>query len=574
MLNSVHVFQHALGRPRRRTTGSATDVRLALTRRKPWAVLTLLTLLLAAVMVPTTAAHAAPGDPFDAATPLVFVAQGSPTQLYRAVTNSTGTVVFTPEGPPAGITYNAISYNQADNYLYGVVVTSTNAAYPVGSLVRVGQGGVTTRVGTATTATQNVGGFGSDGLLYTTSSTTSTAIVRDPATGAVARTITLSQPTNVSDWTYAQGFLWGISDGAGSGPLIVRTDPTTGVVTKFPAPAGVTAESAFGAAWTFGNGNLGFSANDTGTVYQFALANPAGTPTFTLIAVSDGPSSFANDGAASAGLPTDLSIVKTGPAGFSPDGGTITYNLTVTNNGPGVSSGFVMNDTVPSPLTNVASPDAACSVLGNIVRCVGGVTPVGASVTYTVTATVPAGTTTVVQNTASVTPNEQDPVPGNNSSTSTAGPTGISLVKHAATPVDANSDGLVDAGDTIQYTFDVTNTGAVELAGISVADAKIGTVICPQPTLAGAATQTCTAESPYVITQADVDAGIVANTATASGTTPDGQGLTSEPSSTSTPLQAAPALSILKSASPSDPSSFVVGQTVTYSFLVTNTGNV
>ena len=70
--------------------------------------------------------------------------------------------------------------------------------------------------------------------------------------------------------------------------------------------------------------------------------------------------------------------------------------------------------------------------------------------------------------------------------TNTAKAASLSLTKHAATPVDVNNDGLVDAGDTIAYTFTVTNTGKIEIDGIGVTDAKVGPVTCPQATLAPA----------------------------------------------------------------------------------------
>ena len=157
--------------------------------------------------------------------------------------------------------------------------------------------------------------------------------------------------------------------------------------------------------------------------------------------------------------------------------------------------------------------------------------------------------------------------------TNTAKAVGLTLVKRAGTPVDVNHDGLVDAGDTIPYSFNVTNTGQLTLSAIAVADAKgLGPVTCPLPTLAPGASETCTAT--YTITAADVTAGAVVNMATASGTPPGGTTpVTSAPSSTSTPTTApAPGLHVDKTASPTAVSR--VGERITYSFAVTNTGNV
>ena len=65
----------------------------------------------------------------------------------------------------------------------------------------------------------------------------------------------------------------------------------------------------------------------------------------------------------------------------------------------------------------------------------------------------------------------------------------------------------------ISYSYEVKNTGNVTLAGpVTVSDDK-ATVTCPSGGLAPGATKTCTAS--YTITQADLDAGSVKNTAQA-----------------------------------------------------------
>ncbi|MDT8913237.1 LPXTG cell wall anchor domain-containing protein [Amycolatopsis sp. PS_44_ISF1] len=160
--------------------------------------------------------------------------------------------------------------------------------------------------------------------------------------------------------------------------------------------------------------------------------------------------------------------------------------------------------------------------------------------------------------------------------TNTAKAATLSLVKHAAAPVDVNGNGITDAGDTVAYTFTVTNTGALTLNDLTVADAKAGAVTCPRPSLAPGQSQTCTARVPYVITPADEANGAAVNTATASGRPPGvTTRVTSDPSSTRTPTEKPkPALTLKKSASPDGPGSFTAGQPITYSFLVTNTGNV
>ncbi len=75
----------------------------------------------------------------------------------------------------------------------------------------------------------------------------------------------------------------------------------------------------------------------------------------------------------------------------------------------------------------------------------------------------------------------------------------------------------------------------------------------------------------YVLTQADIDAGVVATSATVAGSDPLGQAASSS-SSVSVPLASTPALKISSSGSFSGPVS--VGAKVSWSFTVENTGNV
>lgn len=391
-------------------------------------VLVLLVSLLSLVApaIIASPAQAAPGDPFNSADASVFVAQssgGAPTTLYSSTTDGTGTTTFAAVGPPSGLAYNAIAYNTVDNYIYAIANTSgmggDGSAIPAGSVIRVGQDGYVTRVGTATYPTGiNTGAIGSDGLFYVMSGITGQMLVIDPLTGAQVRAVALSAVPNIADFTFIDGYLWSVRVTTGQ---MVRIDPATGTVTTF-AQQVLPLNQGQGAVWTYGNGNLGASTNTDGTVYQIAIEGGASaTPTFTVVASNSGPPSAGNDGTSSPGIPTDLAIVKAGPAEFIP-GTTLTYTLTVTNNGPGSSTGFVVDDSVPSPLTNVATENAACTVTGNNVTCVGGTQAVGASQEFIITADAPATMSNCVLNTATVLANQIDPEPTNNSSSAPSCP--------------------------------------------------------------------------------------------------------------------------------------------------------
>lgn len=151
-----------------------------------------------------------------------------------------------------------------------------------------------------------------------------------------------------------------------------------------------------------------------------------------------------------------------------------------------------------------------------------------------------------------------------NAFVSCQGESGIDIVKKAS------QENYV-AGDTITYTFTVTNVGTLHLTNVTVTDPLPGlsTINCPQTELAAGQIMECTAT--YTTTQADADAGEVQNTATATGTPPVGPNVQDQDTETITST-AVPAIDIEKSASPETYSE--LGETIVYTFVVTNTGGV
>ncbi|MGO9882449.1 MAG: DUF11 domain-containing protein, partial [Solirubrobacteraceae bacterium] len=302
-----------------------------------------------------------------------------------------------------------------------------------------------------------------------------------------------------------------------------------------PAVGGVLPTGQFGAAWTYGNGDVGFSNNNSGNIYEIRIGGTATSPTFTTVISQSGPGSSNNDGTNAPGLSTDLAVTKTASPAMVDPGGKITYTLTVTNNGPGNSSGYVLTDTLPPGVTNVATTSTGCSVAAPGVVCAGAPLAAGASVTDTITVNAPNPFTAPITNTASVTANESDPNATNNSASATVSPNivTVSMVKSAVvTP--ASDQNAANVGDTIQYSYTVTNTGNVPLTSVAVSDPTAGSVACPTPAppgLARGATETCVARTPYLVKQTDVDVGSVTDTATATGT--DATNFTSPPSASS-----------------------------------------
>ncbi|MGQ0701048.1 MAG: LamG-like jellyroll fold domain-containing protein [Panacagrimonas sp.] len=115
----------------------------------------------------------------------------------------------------------------------------------------------------------------------------------------------------------------------------------------------------------------------------------------------------------------DLSITKTASSPALP-GTTITWTITVSNAGPGDSTGYTVVDEVPESITNVQTSTPGCSVAGNTVTCLGGPLADGEMDTITITGKTPTDAAQTVGNSVSLTGNEPDPTPDNNSSTSTS----------------------------------------------------------------------------------------------------------------------------------------------------------
>lgn len=96
----------------------------------------------------------------------------------------------------------------------------------------------------------------------------------------------------------------------------------------------------------------------------------------------------------------------------------------------------------------------------------------------------------------------------------------LSLVKTGVFQ-DENGDGAAQVGETILYTFEVCNTGNVGITNITITDALVTVVGGPIDLAVGACDST-TFTASYALTEADIEAGSVQNSATAGGDGPDG----------------------------------------------------
>ena len=145
----------------------------------------------------------------------------------------------------------------------------------------------------------------------------------------------------------------------------------------------------------------------------------------------------------------------------------------------------------------------------------------------------------------------------------------VTLTQTHGVTIVKSSDATVSTtvGDTITYSYLVTNTGNVTITGLLVVNSQLGPVTCTV-TLAGHASVTCTAT--HVVTQAEVDAGSITNTGSVSGHTAIGD--VSASHEITVTLTRSKGVTIVKSSDATPDTG--AGDIITYSYLVTNTGNV
>ena len=259
-----------------------------------------------------------------------------------------------------------------------------------------------------------------------------------------------------------------------------------------------------------------------------------------------------------------LSVSKSAsPTTIAAAGQAVTYAFVVTNTGNLTVTAIVIHDALAAPATPQL-PAISCPVTALAPSA-----STTCSATYTATqADVDNGS---IDNSATAT--GQDPAGNPVESTPSTASVGVSANPSLALSKTVSPTTYNALGQTLTYTFTVTNDGNQTIGALAIADPMFSganAATCAATTLAPTVKTTCTAQ--HIVTQADLDAGSIANTATAAGTAPGGGAITSPPSSASASANQSAALSLLKTASPTTISA--AGTEISYTFRVTNIGNV
>lgn len=452
---------------------------------------------------------------------------------------------FLPLGT-ADVEHNALGHRVEDGILYAILDESTE-------LLQVNTDGTTTTLGVVTGLPDEVDGYNSgafapDGFYYVNRATNPDRLFRiDVETQQVLAEIPFTLPGRILDLVWFEDRFYGVSEADGN---LVSIDMNTGMVDVI-GPTGLTVPTPVGAM--FGASNGVFGVHNGGGAYEFDIE----TGTATLLA--DSPSSSINDGARCLDAPlqieVDLAVTKTDNSDTYLPGTDVVYEIVVTNNGPHGAQNAMVDDPLPAGISTASwtceaeGPEGSTQCGAESGTGALSDTPnveVGGEVTYTLTLSVPPDFTGDLVNTVTVEAPE--------------GITELDLSNNTATDTDTPGEGAsidleksgsgpepLEVGSVIEYSFEVTNTGGVELTEVTVTDPLPGMspIECPGDTLAPGESMTCT--SNYTVTQEDVDAGQIDNTATTTGDPPgDLPPVTDEDSATfPTPVPALPPLALV-----------------------------
>lgn len=278
------------------------------------------------------------------------------------------------------------------------------------------------------------------------------------------------------------------------------------------------------------------------------------------------------------GTTTDLTLTKTADLAVLHTGDTITYTITVTNNGTQDALNVVLEDLLPPEITNpYYSLDGGPSDHWPGSLALGNMLP-GQTITLTIQGVFDGTTQDPVVNTAAVTSYSEDPNPDDNTATVT---TPVGRAANLSITKTADPDPAI-IGDTLTFTVTVANDGPDPAENTVITDAVESDFTGAEYSLDGGFTwqpwpglyEAGVLEaggSIVLLIRGTVEAGnsdSLANTASVASDTedPDPSDNTAD---ITVPKASSADLGIIKTGSP-DPVG--LGQTVIYTIIVTNSG--
>ena len=379
--------------------------------------------------------------------------------------------------------------------------------------------------------------------------------------------------------------------------VVVRNDGPSWAdavsVLEEPDPAlGLTSATPDTGTWSTDDDTWSVGALAPGAVATLqvtALALVDGTASNAVTASSPTPDPDAADLVARAPVvitpSADLAIAKSVDVDPLPQNGRASYTISVTNAGPSTAAGITVSDDLPAGLADAETSSAGCTVVGASLRCTVASLAAGAAASVVVSALVdPTAVPEAITNTATVAATTDDPDPSDNSaSISTPVATGpaVALEKTAAAPRDLDGDGMIGAGDGVDYAFSVRDTGTGTLGSVTIDDPPLGGALdCPALSGRTLRPNDVVACGPILhhLSQAEVDAGVAENSATVRAVAPGSPDPVTASATASVAVQGTPALSLAiipRAAVDADgDGSIAAGDSIPYDLVLRNTGTL
>lgn len=384
---------------------------------------------------------------------LTNVISGNNLTYTIIVTNnglSQATNVSLTDALPANLTYSSHTISQGT-----ATITGQNFSAAIGTLAPGGTATITVTAAVSGTAT---------GVITNTASVTATQTDTNTANNSATDTTTATPQIDLQ-----------ITKSDTPDPVVAGNQLTYTILVTNAGPStatGVTVTDVLASTLTFvsGTSTVGTVANNAGTVTGTigTLASGASATVTLVVAVAPTARGAISNTASVTGTETDsntannssttsttangnvdLSIAKADSTDPVVAGNTLTYTLTVTNNGPSTATNVVVTDILPSAITFAsasASQGTVTNSSGTVTASVGTLAP-GATATITIVTNVPTGITQqTISNTATVTATETETNTANNTATQTTQAVALSSLS-GFSYIDANRNGVRDTGE-------------------------------------------------------------------------------------------------------------------------------
>ena len=251
-------------------------------------------------------------------------------------------------------------------------------------------------------------------------------------------------------------------------------DSATNVGVSDLLPAGLTFVSATPSQGTYDPvtglwtiGTITTAAPQTLAIQAQVASSAPQTNTATITQADQFDPDTANNSASvtvAASQPSDLAVAKSVDNPAPNVGDTVTFTVTVTNNGPTAATNVTATDILPAGLTFVsAAPSQGTYIPATGVWTIGSIANLSsASLALAATVVSPAAQT----NTAAITQADQsDPNVANNSASATVTPQQADLA--ITKTVDNATPGV---GSTVTFTVTVSNSGPSTATNVTLAD--------------------------------------------------------------------------------------------------------